>query len=364
MKEFFKKYGIFIVVGVVAILLLILTIILLTRSAEEDPETPVVVPTVPGSIDYESTIVEQPLGYHKNYTINLSSQARNSIDQFQGEYTGFKVKDEDHFSLIDSFVKDIGKGSLEKSKSAPRLDMTIYYWQNEKDSVSYNLYRDVLFMSFEQPIVLSKVSFNPREKEKISKDLESFMEQYFSLNFSYKTHDVSIQGNFYRVDLFRSLEGVPVNLQMQKEYLLLTPDGRLKEATLLLAEFEPAGKLSLISSNDFVSKVSTKEYPKDVDYTNLDPSIDARYEPYGYKVEANQYTQEGVVEVSNVEKVYLYADKSQQIVVPTFLLTGEGLLDVDGTSARADFTILASALKSENVFVHPQSHFDDLENNQ
>ena len=146
--------------------------------------------------------------------------------------------------------------------------------------------------------------------------------------------------------------------------MLLTPDGRLKEATFLLAEFEEYTEMKypLISSSEFTQNVSSMEYPKIVDFSNLDPRVDDNYEPYGYRVYHDPFLQQGTVDVNELEIVYLYSTKFKEVVAPTFLLRGTGLLEIDGNSESADFVVLASALKSEYVYVHPQSHFDKLGN--
>lgn len=372
-KNFVKKHKLFLLIGVV--LLTIFAILFLLMSSEkktpplEDPEiiengketNDTTGPKPDTSV--EEILIRQPLGYHKNYQINFSARVVSEMENLKKEYPAFLVKEEDNFSSVETFVKKINKDSLKYEKSSPREEVISHSWIDDTNSVSYDLRTNSIFMLFENPISIPEITLEPRDKESLKKNLNVFAKKYFSKNFEYEIVEITMQGNYYKVNFSRLLGGVTLGMELEGEYFLITPDGRLKEGRFLLVDFEEYKnmKFPLISSTDLSRNISLKEYPKTVHFQNLDSSVEEEYEPYGYIISSQPYTQAGNIEVERVKLIYLFDNVSQEKVTPVFFFEGSGLLDVQGTMTSSDFLIYASALHSRYVFVHPSSHFEMLE---
>ncbi len=355
-QEVLKKYGVPVIFGTIVFLLLVLVLILFLRKDTPDSDSP-----TPSS---GLVVVKQPLGYHKNYSITISPTVVEKLGEYQGFlYPSFKIENSDNLSWVEAFVKDIGSSNLQYSKNSPTPELTNHYWESKGDSVSYNVHRNTLFFTFSQGFTLEKITFDPTDSDNVEKNLKNLSDNYFSPDFEYNLKEIVREGSDYRVNFSRVLDKNVVYVETQEEYLILTPDGRLKEGLFLLAEFSEQKDMNypLIPSNELVSKISTPEYPKSVSFFNLDPDIEEEYSPYGYQVYSNSFLQEGNINLNSVSLVYLYTDTNQEILVPVFLFDGDGNLDVEGTTSSADFQVLSSAISSEYVFVESPSFFRQLE---
>jgi hypothetical protein len=360
-NSFFKKHGIFVIIAFVILLLLFAVLVLLLRDKDGytiDPDTGLPIPSA------DLTVVKQPLGYHKNYQISFSPLVVEELEELEYSlYASFDVKDVDHFSWVEKFVNDLKGFSFKYNKVSPTPEFIHHYWEDGDNSVSYNFDRDSLFFTSPQGFSLPGINFDSSDVDKLEKALSKLSSKYFSSKFEYSVKEVVREGNDYRVNFSRTLLSYPVYVDMQEEYLVFTPDGRLKSGLFLLAEFSERNGMSypLTPARDLVSKISTMEYPKEVKFFNLDPSIEDKYEPYGYQAYSNPFLQTGNINVDSFELIYLYSDRSQKISVPTFLFDGKGTLSIEGKSSQADFVILSNALSSKYVFVESPSFFRQLE---
>ena len=123
-KLFFKKYGLFVAIASVILILSVFVIVLLMRGKDDTGIIPGGNGVKPPPHSSEFLPIEQPLGYHKNYKINISTGVVSKLDSINEQYSVFKIKDVDHLSWIQKFVQDIGKGNLEytKTRSNSRAD--------------------------------------------------------------------------------------------------------------------------------------------------------------------------------------------------------------------------------------------------
>lgn len=360
MKEFLKKYGAIVIITTIILLSSVLILILLFRDDEIsdvdfDTERPVPSDGLP--------IVEQPLGYHKNYTISFQPSVLEKLEDFaKVSYPSFRVRDVDHFQWAEEFASDILQGNVEYSESSPSAEIINHYWEDGENAVSYDFNRDVLFFTLTQGTYLPEIRFDPNNSENVEENLNNIAKNYFSPDFDYEVENITREGNDYRAQFSRLLGNYPVYIGSQSEYLILTPDGRLKEGLFLLTEFVEQENVNypIISSEEIVSEISSMEYPKNVEFFNLPDEIEDEYIPYGYQVYSDPFLQRGEVDVSDARLVYFYVNRGQEVLVVNFLFDGVGDLDVEGELARADFKILASAISFEYVFVPPTSFFEEL----
>ena len=360
MKEFLKKYGVITVITSIILLLFILTLILLlrdegTQPVDFDAERPA------PSADLD--IIDQPLGYHKNYSISFSSNVLEKLNEFEKSfYPSFKINDENHFQWGEKFANDILRGNFQYGEDSVNPELINHYWEDGEDTVSYDYNRDSLFFTLEQGVLLPDTDFVPNDSENVYQNLRNIAKNYFSSDFDYVVEEVFREGNDYRVNFSRLLENQPIYMGSQNEYLILTPDGRLKEGLFLLAEFVQQEDMNypLISSTQIASEINSLEYPKNVEFFNLPDEVEEEYIPYGYKVYSEPFLQRGKVDVSDARLVYFYVNRGQGALVINFLFDGVGDLDVEGELTRADFKILASAISFEYVFVPPTSFFEEL----
>jgi|GEM_PF-2054090 len=364
-KRFLKNYGLITLIIFAILFLFVLVIIVLLQ--DEDSELRKnghdTIDEIPDDKLSEFLLVRQPLGFHKNYTIYFTGNVLNRLDQKQEEYPGFMLKQTTHLDWVENFVEDINKGNMEYTKSELTAEKSTHYWEKGEDMITYSEDRGTLFMKFQQPIYIPKIDFNPRDVDNLERNLNNLATNYFSPRFEYEINEIGMEGNYYRVEYSRTLGEYPIYLELPREYLLLTPDGRLKGGMFLLAEFlEYTGmQYPLISSENLRANVSLREYPKNVEFKNLAPEIEEEFYTHGFAAFSNPFKQEGEIEINSMELVYFYTGMSQEIVVPTFLFKGSGLLDVNGSLEEADFTVVANALDLEYVHIPPDSYFDVLE---
>lgn len=343
--------------------MLVVVLVLLLRDKDSSIDSDTVRPSPPPDLP----VVEQPLGYNKNYQISFSPLViEELVDLEQNLYPSFEVKDEDHFTWVEKFANDLGDFSFKYDKVSPSPEFVHHYWEDGENSITYNFNRESLFFTFVEGVNLPVFDFKSTDVNHLEKSISSFSSEYFSLDFEYSISEIVREGNDYRANFSRTLANYPVYAHMQEEYIIFTTDGRLKSGLFLLVEFSESKSMSypLIATTELISKISTMEYPKDVKFFNLDPNIEEEYAPYGYQIYSDPFLQKGTIDVNDSELVYLFSDRSQKTIVPTFLFNGSGTLDVEGKSSRADFKILSNALSPAYVFLPSSSFFEELENSR
>jgi hypothetical protein len=369
LKRTLKEKPIYIIIPVILIILILAAIaVLLVNVGGEDVidiDDPGADVDKPG-IEDEFLLVEQPLGYYKNYEINIPDRIISEIGKITEKYSGFKLKDVNHVSWVENFLVDVGKGDLPREKLSPKVgedwvSSSIYTWENLQDVVVYEEAKDTLFFRFTNPVTLSGFNLRPSSPENILKGIEDISGKYFSKSFEYKVDNISRHGNDYKIEYSRMLKSKLIYPMEQKPYLLITPDGRLREGLFLLVEFEEYLDIQypLISGSAFKNNINTVTYPKHIEFEPLG-EITAPF-AYGEPFDSVPFFQKGTIQISEVEIVYPYINKSVPVSVPTFLFKGEGILDLEDEIKEANFNVLANAIDPKYVYIHPDSHFEMLE---
>lgn len=349
-KNFVKKYKVYILITFVFVFFFVLILMSLTSKEEIGDEDKI-------AFDPERRTAEEiPTGGrnydYPNYQIDMGGELVENLNKYDGIYRNYKISVIDHFEWADNFAKAMRekeftyeKDSMPAIPDSPQhyLDQTLHYWLADDGNVFYDVQSDLLSFSFETPTTLSGVQISARDEASAKKSIEDISKKFFPKDFEYRVNEVSREGNYYRVDFSRMLNGQPLYLYAKELYLLVTPDGRLKAGRFLLAEFREDRQVSLISGNELREKINTLDHSKSIVLTPVDPRL---YEEYGRNFFILSITGE---ENANInlevgEVVYYYTVKFQEEVVPRFRLIGSGDIDIEGDIIDVDFEILTDAI--------------------
>lgn len=224
------------------VLILVLSVFLITNKKEE-PES---------EVTQEGT-----LSFYENYDIKLSDSVVEKLNVYEGEYDTFEVQVKDHQEWAENFAMEIKGGSLKyrlqaypalSNSDIHTLDQSLHYWEDGSNFVFYNVADDFLFFSFEDPSSISEISFDFADLNSIENSLKDINDKFFSEDFNYVIDSIEREGNFYEIRFSRILNDIPIFSLGNELYLLVTPDGRLKEGRFLLAEFRNSTIKSTFSS--------------------------------------------------------------------------------------------------------------------
>lgn len=349
-KNFLKKYKLFVLITVVFLILLVLILLSLRTKTEEDQ-----ILTGDDITEVEESAVASRNYDYPNYKIEMSSELLRNLQQYEGTYRNYKIALADHLEWAENFVEAI-EGETFRYEVDPMpaipdselhyLDQTQHFWLDGKDEVFYDVQSDLLYFYFETPVTLSDVQINTRDKGSAQKSIEDLSERFFSGDFGYRVNEISREGNYYRIEFSRLLAGSPIYLYDNELYLLVTPDGRLKQGKFLLAEFREDRQVSVFSSSELYSRINSLDHSKSIVLTPVDPRL---YEEFGKSFFVLSITGE---ENANInleigEIVYYYTVKFQEEVVPQYLLNGSGDIDIKGDVIDVNFEILTDAISEK-----------------
>ena len=348
LKNFLKKYKLVILIVLVFFLILFLIVSALTSRDDEDAY--VIDPITGERVPH----FEERGPKYTQYQMDLSSTLLDSLDVYEGSKNQYEILDIDHKGWAESFAGALVGRNLEYSNfpmpaiegsDLHYMDQTIHYWETQEDGVTYDVQSDLLTFSFSTPANLSGVSINPRNEADALKALNDISSKFFSSDFEYRVNDISAEGNYYRIDFSRLLDGHPIFLYSNELYLLVTPDGRLKEGRFLLAEFRESSRVNVMSSAQLEEQINEIEHDKSVVLRPIDESVYERYDRRFFIVDITGD------EVANVnlevgELVYYYTVKFQEEVIPEFLLDGSGDIEIEGEKIDVTFKVITEAIAS------------------
>jgi hypothetical protein len=336
-KRFFKKNKIFILLGgVLLILLVAILVVLLSRDDSSDENYYV------DRIGDEDTT---PVVSYDGYQINMSDGVINEINTYPESYSTFSVKNTSHLEWAKEFVSGIKGSTLEYTEkphpeipghSFHTIDQTSHYWQNDNDYITYENAADVLSFKFDVGESIQGLQIDPKSEDSIKAGLDSINTMFFSEDFIYRVDDVSIQGNYYRVEYSRLLENSPISKSPWSLYLIISPDGRLKEGIFLLAEFEKVSEVEIPIGEELREDINNLEHTKFVSFELLEIDEVEEFGRYGYTPTGQEA---GSINVTDVQVEYGYGSKFDEIVSPLFLLEGEGYVEIDGQNYDAYFYV-------------------------
>ncbi len=336
-KAFLKKYKVLvIVIGVILIIFILILFALFSREETQGPQ----------DLDVERIQEEgEPRTYYDNYQINFPGYLIEEINQYSDSYSIFNVKDISHLDWVNSFVF-VTKGNtleyIEKphpeilGHSFHTIDQTMHYWQDNDNTITYDNALDLLSFKFDVGVNIQDVRMNPQSEESVKAGLEEISSRFFSDAFEYKINDISRTGNYYRVDYSRLLGELPVNGNLWNTYLLISPDGRLKEGMFLLAEFEELTEITTPTGEEIKEEMNHFEYPKFVSFDLLGVDESEKFGKYGYNPTGQEVS---LVNLEMVDLEYRYYSKFDEIVKPVFFFEGEGHVEIEGENIEAYFYV-------------------------
>lgn len=344
LKNFFKKYKLIILIVTVffVLLFLILNALLSEEEVVEDHDP----------FEFDRPGVEREEPRYRGYDMSFSDGLVGSMSVFEGSQKTFEILDVDHREWALDFADAVSGMSFEYSyESMPKYegaggkysDQTIHFWRDGGNGVKYDVQSDLLGFYFESPMPLSGVEIDPTDVDSAQRSLDNISEEFFSSNFEYEVSEVSIEGNYYRVDFHRLLNERPIFIYFEPLYFLATRDGRLKEGRFQLTEFSESGTVSVMSSEDMDSRINEEHHMKSI---VLRPTSQEVLERYGESFFIMDITgdEEANINLEVGDLVYYYTVKLQEEMIPQFLLNGEGVIDIQGEKIDSTFEVLTDAI--------------------
>ncbi len=293
--------------------------------------------------DQEDEIKEIQTNYG-NYEIKISSEVVEKLLEYEGEHDIYEVKDINHVQWVEEFINALGRNDLEYMvKPHPEIegdtlhtkDQSNHIWERGQEFAHYRVSSDLLTFVFDQGVKIPGVDIDPNDKESVEKGLKYISNQFFSPDFNYQVNSISKEGENYKVDYSRVLGDTPISMNIGNPYILLTPEGYLKEGWFSLAEFEKSKKTSLTSLKSVVKDFDNLEYPKDLRFTFAQPNLEYELFPpdTGYRRTGEEF---GSVNLDKVEFSYRYDSKFQDFVSPHLTLTGSGFVKIEDEKAQVN----------------------------
>ncbi len=343
-KNFFKKYKLIILIVTIFFVLLFLILNALLSeeevSKEHDP------------FDFDRPAREEREPRYRNYEMSFSDNLIGSMSVFEGSQKTFEILDVDHREWAKDFADSVAGLSFEYSyelmpeyekKGGKYSDQTIHFWRDGGNAVKYDVQSDLLGFYFESPLNLSGVEVDPKDVTSAQNSLDNISAEFFSSEFEYEVTEVSVDGNYYRVDFARLLNDKPVFLYFEPLYFLATRDGRLKEGRFLLAEFRESGTVEVMSSREMDERINDENHMKSI---VLRPTSREVLERYGETFFIMDITgdEEANINLEVGDLVYYYTVKLQEEMVPQFRLNGEGVVDIQGEKIDSTFEVLTDAI--------------------
>ncbi len=343
-KNFFKKHKLIILIIVIFFFLLFLILNALLSedevSKKHDP------------FDFDRPALEEIEPRYRNYEMNFSDSLVGSMSIYEGSQKTFEILDVDHREWASSFARSFSGMSFEYSyELMPKYegaggkysDQTIHFWRDGGNAVKYDVQSDLLGFYFESPLNLSGVEVDPKDLASAQDSLDNISAEFFSSDFEYEVTEVSVEGNYYRVDFARLLNDKEVFLYFEPLYFLATRDGRLKEGRFLLAEFRESGTVNVMSSGEMDERINNENHMKSI---VLRPTSQEVLERYGETFFIMDITgdEEANINLEVGDLVYYYTVKLQEEMNPQFRLNGEGDIDIQGEKIDSTFEVLTDAI--------------------
>ncbi len=269
------------------------------------------------------------LGVYPNYKINIPNEIVAQIDEIVGteKHPVYKRKKVDISPMVAKFEA--------KFASAGPV-------------VSDFPFKDELSFVFENPVEVANIDFD--NIESVEEFIKNLNTEIFSEEFDYKVKEIVKDGDGYRIDMARILNGNEVFMYNSSPYLYFTPEGKLKAGSFHLTKFEEAGEVHLLSGEKLRQFVNAPRWRKNVGFTFKNPED---YEDFDIKGEMRGFLlalsneQEGRIDFTGVEPkiVYYFAGDGYEYVLPALLLdNGSGVTNMKGKDYEANFQVLANML--------------------
>ncbi len=318
---------------------------------------------------FELPVREQKLLPYLNVHSNIVEYI-DSVRVAEGEVIKYPVFDtkegQDHFENLAVFIDSLVDEDV-------ILNPNLITWEIPGGTVVYSGGNNFLTLDFETPKNIPGVQINPESKESIEEGLKKITSEIVDGGFEHKIDQVFKEGDYYKVHYRRLLNGVPVFATNYQPYLILSPEGKLKEGGIWLREFEPVGEVKLLSGDEFNKNINDSDYPRT--FSCIEPSMVVGY-PDGYWPHQSEHQffrgrefhdysmgifglgkESGVFDLTDVELVYYYRflqGDDEKPPLPMFLLGGEGQIKsqlADGGEDKFDLLarVLANAISFDNI---------------
>ena len=323
------------------------------------------IPVQEEALSEESDVFELSVGELNLPQLNLHSNILKYVDSVhvtEGEVTKYPVFDtkekQDHFENLAVFIDSLFDEDV-------NLDPAYIQWEVPGGEVIYGRGNNFLTLNFETPKSIPGVQINPESKESIQEGLKEITSRIVDDGFEHKIDQIIKEGDYYKVQFRRLLNGTPVYTKDYQPYLILSPEGKLKEGGIWLREFERIGEVKLLSSDDFSKHINNPDYPRAFSY--ILPEVVADY-PDGYWPDESQFRglefhdfsyifldgkEAGFVNLTDAELVYYYRflqRDDEKPPVPMFLLGGKGSINYRGEEPQEILAkVLANAISFEHV---------------
>ena len=297
-----------------------------------------------------------------HFQINLPS----NIPEFENKdlkYSVFESREGGYYlEEVRNFVNALVDEQIDEKNPLPAFPKYTR-WDFDGGSIAYSTApKHFVEISSEKPFSLPNVQINPESKESVQEALVKMTSEFFTGDFEYRVDEISKEGEYYKVNYSRLLEGVPIYETDYPLYLVFSQDGKLKEGRIWLKEFEKKGEVSLLPKDKLAENIHSKEYPKSVAFrvpSVIETGAETDFYPHHRQFTLPGDKQSGVINVEEGELVYYYRFFKEESVLPMLRLKGEGFVNPevmfigDTETRKAKFEVLANAMSSEYVEGYP-----------
>ncbi len=304
-----------------------------------------------GVVITNDTPVFTPEPKYERYSVEMEDSLVRKLNLYGDVYPTYRVNITSHLQWAQEFANSFVRKDFQyREQLFPAipgcdlhtLDQSRYYWENDSEYVLYDLATDMLSFSFETPVLIPNVQINPRDLSSVEKALVDLNKEFFSETFEYEIQEITIEGNFYKIEFLRTLDDLPILLRTKPLFLLVTPDGRLKEGSFLLAEFDEQGTKVVSSGQDLLKGLRDSSINKSISFEFLDNSDYESFDDYFFflSITGDEY---GQIKLSDGALYYHYQSKFDEIIEPKFLLLGEGFVEIEGGEYGSSFEVLSNS---------------------
>ncbi len=303
---------------------------------------------------------------NNSFQINVSQNVVEQIDVLQskeGEKIAYPVWQIEKggprvVQSIRDFVDSVALTDVVENQAKAPYDFDYIEWGFDNGLVYYNnMGHSFLDLDFTTPVDFEGLEVDLSDDESLEKFLEDLDSKFFQIGFEHRVDGVLKQGDYYKVNYSRLLDGIPIYNFAYPSFLTFTQDGKLKEGRIWMAGFKKTDEVTLLSGTEIIENINNPTYPKSVVFENLEEDTDfigdgfPRFFQHHLWRMWGRDRDGGDINLEDLELVYYFKindTKGRTYALPMFKLKGTG--EVKWLeNLETNFEVLANALELKYI---------------